>query len=210
MVDLEEVRRELAFLSGWEVIAFGSAVRGQAGPQSDIDIAIITRTQDADAHWRLRMDALSKAPERYDIQILEDLPIVVIADILDNYVVVFGDPPAIGEYLYTYRREWERYQRRFELPSLDEIKRGVGHSHGQVEDSERASPPRTGNLRLAPDPAGRVLRPWASSRGGRTPYFKTVKSLVQERMVSKWVKAGQHLTALSNDNTTRYQFARRP
>ncbi len=140
MVDLEEVRRELAFLSGWEVITFGSAVTGKAGPQSDIDIAIIARTQDTDAHWQLRIDALSRAPGRYDIQVLEGLPIVVISEILEDYVVVFGDPPAIGEYLYAYRREWERYQRRFELPSLNDIKRGVGLSGNHAEGPEKGSP----------------------------------------------------------------------
>ncbi len=124
-MDLERIRQDLAFLSGWEMLVFGSVVTGHAGPRSDIDIAIITRTSDVDEHWNLRLDALGKAPEGYDIQILEDLPIVMIADILENYAVVFGDPPAIGEYLYRYRREWERYQRRFEVPSLDDIKRGV-------------------------------------------------------------------------------------
>jgi len=126
LVDLEKIRQDLSFLSGREVIVFGSTVTGNAGPRSDIDIAIITRTRDADAHWNLRLDALSKAPEGYDIHILEDLPIVVIADILEKYEVVFGDPPAIGEYLYGYRREWERYRRRFELPSIDDITRKLG------------------------------------------------------------------------------------
>ncbi|MHA1771538.1 MAG: nucleotidyltransferase domain-containing protein [Candidatus Thorarchaeota archaeon] len=121
-INRDKIREDLSFLSTKEVLLYGSIVTGGYGPKSDIDVAIITRTTDPDTHFRTRIEALANAPQKYDIHILEALPIIVIADILNKYEVLFGDPLEIGEYLYYYRKVWEDYKYRLEIPTLEEIK----------------------------------------------------------------------------------------
>ncbi len=125
MMDIENIRRDLAFLADHEALLFGSAARGDYGPRSDIDVAIITRTQDPDTNHEVRLRALSQAPEGYDIHVFELLPIIVVGEILKDYVVLFGNPPDIGMYLYHYRKLWGDYRHRLEVPTLEEIKHGV-------------------------------------------------------------------------------------
>ena len=45
-MDLDDIREDLSFLSNREVILFGSYVTGEAGPNTDIDVAIIARLHD--------------------------------------------------------------------------------------------------------------------------------------------------------------------
>ena len=119
---IEDIRDDLCFLSGREVILFGSYVTGDFTPESDVDVAIITRSSDRRSMMETRISAAGRAPERYDIQVLEALPLLVIGSILDQHEVLFGDPLEIGLYLYRYRRIWGDYQHRVEIPTIREMR----------------------------------------------------------------------------------------
>jgi predicted nucleotidyltransferase len=67
-------------LSHYEVILFGSHVEGGVGPNSDIDIAIITRDRSEHSkehNQKLLEELLGKYPPPYEIHIYELLPILV-------------------------------------------------------------------------------------------------------------------------------------
>lgn len=124
-MDLEGIREDLSFLSDREVVLFGSYVTGDAGPCSDIDVAIITRLHDRKEMMRIRVEASGRTLESYDIQVFELLPLIVKGSILENYEVVFGDPIDIAFYFYHVRKMWEDYIHRIEVPTVDEIRKGI-------------------------------------------------------------------------------------
>ncbi|MHA1928635.1 MAG: nucleotidyltransferase domain-containing protein [Candidatus Thorarchaeota archaeon] len=120
---IDSIRHDLKYLSNKEVILFGSYVTSNYGPRSDIDVCLITRLTDRAEMMKIRIEASGKAPEEYDIQVLESLPIIIIGQLLENYQVLFGNPLEIGMYLYKYRKLWNDYQFRLDLPTIQEIKR---------------------------------------------------------------------------------------
>lgn len=124
-MNISKIRQDLHFLSDREVVLFGSFVEQTFSPRSDIDIAIITRSQDAAKLLQIRIDASGKAPEGYDIQIFESLPLVIKGSILENFEVLFGDPLEIGMYFYHFRKLWEDYRYRIDVPTIEEIRKGV-------------------------------------------------------------------------------------
>lgn len=124
-MNLDSIRNDLSFLSGKEVVLFGSFVTGESGPNSDIDVAIIARTHDRSKANNIRIEAAGRAPDRYDIQVFEALPLVLKGSIIENYEVLFGDPLEIGMYFYQVRKLWEDYMHRLEVPTVEEIRRGV-------------------------------------------------------------------------------------
>lgn len=90
----------MSFLSDKEVVLFGSYVTENAGPRSDIDVAIITRSNDRREMMQIRIKAVGKAPDYYDIQVFEALLLVLKGAIIENFEVLFGDPLEIGMYFY--------------------------------------------------------------------------------------------------------------
>ncbi|MDF1541460.1 MAG: nucleotidyltransferase domain-containing protein, partial [Candidatus Thorarchaeota archaeon] len=111
-----------------EVILFGSYVTGESGPISDIDVAIITRELDREKNFHTRIEASGNAPQKYDIQIFEMLPLIIKGSLLGNFEVLFGDPLEIGMYFYKFRKFWEDYSHRIEVPTFEEIRKGIGRN----------------------------------------------------------------------------------
>lgn len=125
MVNIDKIRGDLHFLADGEVVLFGSYVSGALTPRSDIDVAIITRSHDEDEMMQVRIEASGKAPEGYDIQVFEALPLVLKGAIVDEFEVLFGNPLEIGMYFYHVRKVWEDYRFRIEVPTIEEIRKGV-------------------------------------------------------------------------------------
>ncbi len=124
-MNLDKIRKDLSFLYGREVVLFGSYVTGDFGPRSDIDVAIITRLQDRREMMDIRMEVSGRAPEGYDIQVFEQLPLVIKGSIIENFEVLFGNPLDIGMYFYHIRKIWEDFRYRMEVPTVDEIRKGM-------------------------------------------------------------------------------------
>ncbi|MHA1137367.1 MAG: nucleotidyltransferase domain-containing protein [Candidatus Thorarchaeota archaeon] len=124
-MNIEEVRDNLSFLAHKEVVLFGSYVTGDAGPRSDIDVAIITRENNRKENFRIRIEALGSAPDGFDIQIFEVLPLIIKGSIIENFEVLFGNPLEIGMYFFKYRKFWEDFSHRIEIPTLEEIQKGL-------------------------------------------------------------------------------------
>lgn len=112
---VEKIKSDLKSLSKYEVILFGSHVEGGVGPNSDIDIAIITRDRSENAkenNINLLNELLGKFPPPYEIHIYELLPILVRYSIWHNYKVIFGDILEISEYFYEDRKIWDDCKHR--------------------------------------------------------------------------------------------------
>lgn len=111
-MDSQKLRKDLEFLKKYEVVVYGSHVTGDARPGSDIDIAVISRTESAASNKRLLTGFIGKAPPIYDMRIFELLPLKVKASIMDDYRVLFGDGPEISYYFYQYRKIWDDCKHR--------------------------------------------------------------------------------------------------
>jgi predicted nucleotidyltransferase len=113
MKSLQDIKTDLSFISDSEVIVFGSYANKKADKRSDIDIAVITREKDRIRCMEIWKGILGKAPEIYDIQIFELLPLHIKASITRNYDVVFGNRLDISEYFYDFRKLWNDIKYRF-------------------------------------------------------------------------------------------------
>lgn len=125
---LEEIKSDLKALSGFWVVVHGSWVRGDVTPRSDIDLAVITRTQDTEANLNIMRNLLGETSPCYDVRIFETFPLHIKAEVMSNYVVVFGDPLEISEYFYYYRRLWKDVEQRYrenQFSSYKEILQGI-------------------------------------------------------------------------------------
>lgn len=119
---IETLKAELATLSKYEILIFGSFVEGGFGPNSDIDIAIISRSKNPEKNNDILNQFLGRFPKKYDINIFELLPIRVKYSILCNYKVLFGDRIEISEYLYEYRKIWNDCKYRILENQFESIK----------------------------------------------------------------------------------------
>ena len=105
---INEVRKLLTpFQNKFEVILYGSYVEGAVRPNSDIDIAIISREKDLRQNLKLQKEVLGKVSSHFDIRVFELLPIYIQISIINNYQVIFGDALEISEYFYFYRKKWD-------------------------------------------------------------------------------------------------------
>ncbi len=121
MRSLDQIRRDLRFLSSYEVVLYGSYVTGEYTRESDIDVAVITREKDRNRNFKIQLDIWGKVPSPiYDVRVFELLPIRVKASVIGGYLVLFGSEPDISEYFYSWRKTWEEVRRRIEPMSIEE------------------------------------------------------------------------------------------
>lgn len=105
---IEKIQQDLSKLDGnYEVLLFGSAIEGGFRPESDIDIAVLSRNRNISQNTKLQLELIQKFGMQYDIHVFELLPLIVQVSIVQNYKVIFGDSLEISEYLYQTRKEWE-------------------------------------------------------------------------------------------------------
>lgn len=110
IVDLREKLRSLK--QNYEVIIFGSQVEGGARPNSDIDIAVISRENVIEKNINLQKELLGKFSLKIDVRVFELFPIYIQISIIDQYEVIFGDILEISEYFYTFRKKWDDCKHR--------------------------------------------------------------------------------------------------
>ena len=105
---IDEMKEILALLKEkYEVILFGSAVEGGMRPESDIDIAVITRNKSKNYNIELQKSLLGKFPLKFDVRIFELYPIDIQISIIKNYKVICGNLLEISEYFYYFRKKWD-------------------------------------------------------------------------------------------------------
>lgn len=124
MAPLDQQAREI--LEGIDGIAvavlFGSRAKGNERPDSDLDIALVPKTPEADRRRRLRnrvaAELASLAPDgRVDVVLLDEAPVLLRQRVLEHgRPVVLRDEAAWKRLRVETLREWgdmEWYRRRF-------------------------------------------------------------------------------------------------
>ena len=112
-LEIEELQKSLRSLKEtYEVILYGSRVEGGIRPNSDIDIAVISREKSIEMNMELQENLLGKFPLKFDIRVFELFPIYIQISIINNYKVVFGDILEISEYFYSVRKKWDDCKHR--------------------------------------------------------------------------------------------------
>ncbi len=125
---LSEIRRDLEPLRDYWVVVYGSYARNQCTPRSDIDVAVITKIRDPNANIKILWTLFSKIKPGYDVRIFELLPLPIKINVINNYIVIFGDPLDISEYFYFYRKLWKDVKPRYlanQFKSYKEILEGI-------------------------------------------------------------------------------------
>ena len=110
---LNKIQVDLVSLKNkYEVVLFGSQVSGGARPNSDYDVAVISRLKDAKANISLQKDLIGNFSLKYDIRVFELYPINIQISIIHNYKVIFGNNLEISEYFYYFRKLWNDSKHR--------------------------------------------------------------------------------------------------
>jgi len=125
---LSEIRRDLEPLRDYWVVVYGSYARNQCTPRSDIDVAVITKIRDPNVNIKILWTLFSKIKPGYDVRIFELLPLPIKISVINNYIVIFGDPLDISEYFYFYRKLWKDVKPRYlanQFKSYKEILEGI-------------------------------------------------------------------------------------
>lgn len=133
--EISYIKETLNFLKGkYDVVIFGSYVDGGMRPNSDIDIAVISKQTDKSLNIKLWKNLLGKAPVKFDLRIFELLPIYIQISIIENYKIIFGDLLEISEYFYQYRKKWDDCKNRIlmnQFKNIDEklklLERRISH-----------------------------------------------------------------------------------
>ena len=110
---LSKIKKDLEPLSKFEVVIYGSLVKGESTLRSDIDVAVITREKDEEKNMKTYWDIIGLNHEPYDIKIFELLPLYIKAQVLRDYIVLFGDVLEISEYFYSWWKIWRDMEKRY-------------------------------------------------------------------------------------------------
>jgi len=113
MVKREVIEKDLTFLFTRKdllaALLFGSVVKGEETPRSDIDICLVAPAC-KDRIGLLRevhrnLDVFSK---KYDVRIFEELPLYIQIQIIENHEIIHTkDVYELFEYFYYFRKLWE-------------------------------------------------------------------------------------------------------
>ncbi len=113
MVKRESIEADFSFLFGKKevlaVLLYGSVVKGEETPRSDIDVCIVASVSGNKVELLKEvyrnLDVFSK---KYDVRIFEELPLYIQIQIIQNHEVVYTrDIYELHEYFYFFRKLWE-------------------------------------------------------------------------------------------------------
>lgn len=113
MVEKKSIEKDFSFLfEKKEVLAvllYGSVVKGNETPRSDIDICVVApECKDRAGLLREVYGNLDVYAKKYDIRIFEELPLYIkIHIILDHDVIHAKDIYDLYEYFYYFRKLWD-------------------------------------------------------------------------------------------------------
>ena len=113
MVENESIEKDFAFLFNKKevlaVLLYGSVVKEEQTPRSDIDVCIVAPDSENKAELLKEVyrnvDVFSK---KYDVRIFEELPLYIQIQIIQNHEVIYAkDIYEMHEYFYYFRKLWE-------------------------------------------------------------------------------------------------------
>ncbi len=106
------------------IVLFGSVVRGEQTPLSDVDVAVYYGGT-ADERFNFRRCCLGSFPDQIDVQIFQDLPLAVRNEVIKGKVVYSrGFQFVFDEFMKVIKefRSFEKYYTR----ALEELQQEMG------------------------------------------------------------------------------------
>ena len=94
------------------VILYGSHANGKENKLSDIDFAIFYNG-DKKERFKFRLKLLANLPDRFDIQIFQDLPLFVKKDALKGKLVYAKDNSYACDVAYQTIKEFDDFKRYY-------------------------------------------------------------------------------------------------
>ena len=91
------------------IILYGSVSKNKATPLSDIDIAISLKLNPKE-RLQARIKLLSFLPEKYDLQIFEDLPLYVQKEVLQGKLLYCNNKKRLIERALALIQEYEDFE----------------------------------------------------------------------------------------------------
>ncbi len=113
MAEIEFIKKDFSFLFEKKdvlaILLYGSAVKGDETPRSEIDICIVAPNYPDRYHLLTevfrKLDVVSK---KYDIRIFEELPLYIQIQIVQKNEIIYAkDIYELYEYFYNFRKLWE-------------------------------------------------------------------------------------------------------
>jgi|SRR3989344_7043539 len=91
------------------VILFGSQAEGRAGPMSDFDFAVYYDGNDRE-RFDFRKSILGDVSDKFDVQVLQDLPLYVQKEVLKGKVIYAQDLTFVYDHAYEIIKRWEDFK----------------------------------------------------------------------------------------------------
>jgi len=113
MVKREAIEKDISFLFARKdllgVLLYGSVIKGEETPRSDIDICLVAPTcMDKAGLLREVHRSLDVFSKKYDVRIFEELPLYIQIQIIENHEIIYTkDVYEMFEYFYYFRKLWE-------------------------------------------------------------------------------------------------------
>ena len=113
------------------VLVFGSAVRGEPGARSDVDVCLVRPK-----NKMVLLKVFEKLGNKYDVKIFEDLPLPVKMDIIKEHLTLVGDEVELSHYFYRFRKVWKDVEpriKKYRFKGVSEMARQRGRWVGERE-----------------------------------------------------------------------------
>ncbi|HEY0087577.1 MAG TPA: nucleotidyltransferase domain-containing protein [Candidatus Lokiarchaeia archaeon] len=126
LISLNKIKKDLGFCSQYWTVLYGSYITGKfILNRSDIDAAIITQTNDRKVNIEIWRNLLEKSSNNYDLKVFELLPLYLQIEIVQSYMVLFGNPLELSEYFYHYRKLWKDMEWRIKNNQFQNIQEKI-------------------------------------------------------------------------------------
>ena len=125
MVNRESLEKDFSFLNSRKdvlaILLYGSMVKGEETPRSDIDICIVAPECNDRAGLLMQIfrniDVFSK---RYDVKIFEELPLYIQIQVIQKHDIIYAnDVYEMYEYFYYFRKLWDDQASRQHMTKED-------------------------------------------------------------------------------------------
>ncbi len=94
------------------VILFGSQATGKAGPMSDYDFAVYYEGNDRE-RYDFRKEILGEVPDKFDVHVLQDLPLYVQKEVLKGKVIYAKDMTFVYDCAYDIIKRFEDFKKYY-------------------------------------------------------------------------------------------------
>ena len=105
------------------IIVYGSKIKGNYYPSSDVDICISVDLPKKE-RYNARMSLLGEFPDKYDIQIFEDIPLRLKMSVLKGKLVYCKDKEKLFALALELKKEYEDFLPRYNhyITSIKNVK----------------------------------------------------------------------------------------